>query len=100
RPRSPHTGGVAKTPLTHNSRNPVTAGVWAEAGVVHKLLTPRGLATPGWERSDDERHWNYWRREALAYETELPNRLGLGAPRFLGSTEREGGEVELRIELV
>jgi Phosphotransferase enzyme family len=91
---------VAKTPLTHNSRNPVTAGVWAEAGVVHKLLTPRGSATPGWERSDDERHWNYWRREALAYETELPNRLGLGAPRFLGSTEREGGEVELRIELV
>ena len=91
--------GVARTRLTHNSRNPVTADVWAEEGVVHKLLTRRGEAAPGWERSDDERHWNYWKREALAYESGLPGRLGLDAPRLVGVSERTD-EVELRIEQV
>ena len=88
-----------RTRLTHNSRNPVTADVWAEDGVVHKLLTRGGEAAPGWERSDDERHWNYWKREALAYETGLPGRLGLDAPRLVGINERSD-EVELRIEHV
>ena len=88
-----------RTRLTHNSRSPVTADVWAEDGVVHKLLTRRGEGGAGVERSDDERHWNYWKREGLAYESGLPAGLGLDAPRLVGVRERDD-EVELRIEQV
>jgi hypothetical protein len=61
--------------------------------------TGRGLAT-GWASSDEPRHWNYWRREALVYTTELPARLGLGAPRLLGAETTAEGDIELRLEHV
>ena len=56
---------MARTPLTHNPLNGVTAGVWRQDDVVHKVLTRRREAPPHWAASDDPRHWNYWRREAL-----------------------------------
>jgi hypothetical protein len=91
---------VARRPLTYNPSNGVTAGMWSEDGVVHKILTRRRDAPPHWAASDDERHWNFWRREALAYESGLPAQLGLGAPRVLGIAEVDDGDVELRLEHV
>jgi hypothetical protein len=83
------------TRLDHNPANGVTGGLWRAGGAVHKLLTRRAGAPPEWAASDDPRHWNYWRREALVHESVLPGRLGLGAPRLLAIEETEAG-----IELV
>ena len=91
---------MARTPLTYNPSNGVTAGMWSEDGVVHKVLTRRRDAPSHWAASDDERHWNFWRREALAYESGLPAQLGLGAPRVLGIAESDEGDIELRLEHV
>lgn len=95
------------TELPHNPLNGVTAGVWLEGGdggapaVVRKILTRRRDDAPErWAASDDPRHWNYWRREALAYTTDLPGRLGLAAPRLLDATTTAEGDVELRLEHV
>jgi hypothetical protein len=91
---------MAEVPLTHNPLNGVTAGVWKQGSVVHKVLTRRREAPPHWASSEDPRHWNYWRREALVYSSGLPERLGLGAPHLLGMTESPEGDVELRLEHV
>ena len=91
---------MARTPLTYNPSNGVTAGMWSEDGVVHKVLTRRRDATSHWAASDDERHWNFWKREALAYESGLPAQLGLGAPRVLGIAGSDEGDIELRLEHV
>lgn len=91
---------MAEIPLTHNPLNGVTAGVWSEAGVVHKVLTRRRSAPPQWASSDDPRHWNYWRREALVYDSGLPERLGLGAPHLLDINESPEGDIELQLEHV
>ena len=86
--------------LTHNPSNGVTRGVWRRGDVVHKVLTRRKEAPAHWAASDDPRHWNYWKREALVYTTGLPERLGLGAPRLLGWEEKPDGDLELRLEHV
>jgi hypothetical protein len=78
----------------------VTGGVWRRGDVVHKVLTRRRRAPAHWSASDDPRHWNYWKREALVYQTGLPGRLRLGAPRLLGSAKSPEGDVELRLEHV
>jgi hypothetical protein len=87
-------------PLTHNPLNGVTAGVWKRGNVVHKVLTRRRAAPRHWASSEDPRHWNYWRREALVYASDLPKRLGLGAPGLLELVESPEGDVELRLEHV
>jgi len=87
-------------PLTHNPLNGATAAVWRRDAVVHKVLTRRRPAPAHWAASDDPRHWNYWRREALVYRTRLPERLGLAAPGLLGIAESPDGDVELRLERV
>ena len=84
--------------LVHNPLNGVTGGVWRREGVVHKVLTRRRDAPAHWAASLDPRHWNYWEREALVYTTGLPERLGLGAPAFLGAGSTPDGEVELCLE--
>ncbi|WP_405148562.1 phosphotransferase [Sphaerisporangium sp. NBC_01403] len=85
--------------LTHNRSNGVTGGIWREGGVVHKILTHRRDDAPGhWSSSADPRHWNYWRREALAYRSGLPGRLGLGAPAVLDVRETGEGDIELLLE--
>ena len=90
---------MGAVPLPHNPANGVTAGVWREGPVVRKLLTRRREAPRHWAASDDPRHWNYWRREALVYESALPARLGLGAPRLI-AVDDAGDDVELRLEHV
>jgi hypothetical protein len=91
---------VTDTELTHNPLNGVTAAVWRRGDVVHKVLTGRRPAPEGWMASDEPRHWNYWRREALVYQSGLAERLGLGAPRALGVTKTVEGDIELRLEYV
>jgi hypothetical protein len=91
---------MARAPLVHNPLNGVTADVWRDDGVVHKVLTRRREAPPHWAASEDPRHWNYWKREALVYESGLPERLGLGAPQLLGLSETPDGDIELRLEHV
>ena len=86
--------------LTHNPVNGVTAGIWKQGSVVHKVLTRRREAPAHWASSEDPRHWNYWRREALVYASGLPERLGLGAPRLLEMVESPEGDIELRLEHV
>ena len=51
---------------------------------------------------EDERGWDYWRREALAYRSGLLAQLpgGLAAPRLLHATEGVGGRQELWLEAV
>lgn len=91
---------MPRMPLVHNPLNEVTAEIWREGEVVHKVLTPRGDAPAHWVASPEPRHWNYWAREALAYDTGLPARLGLGAPRLLDLVRRPDGDLELRLEHV
>jgi hypothetical protein len=91
---------MARAELTHNPLNGVTGAIWREGDVVHKVLTRRGEAPAHWAASDDPRHWNYWRREALVYESALPERLGLRAPRLLDLSETPDGDLVLRLERV
>jgi hypothetical protein len=103
----PFTGDATLTPLTHNPKNGVTAGVWAvEAGersAVLKVLTRTKEATGRWAASDDPRHWNYWRREADVYASGLARvwePYGIRAPRLLACVERADGDVALWLERV
>ena len=52
-----------------------------------------------WPTSDEPAHWNYWRREALAYETGLAATAyagaGITAPALLQASPRPDGGVEL-----
>jgi hypothetical protein len=91
---------MTDVPLTHNPLNGVTGGLWRRDDVVHKVLTRRRPAPEHWAASDDPRHWNYWKREALVYRTGLPERLGLAAPDLLGIAESREGDIELRLEHV
>lgn len=87
-------------PLTHNPLNGVTADVRRRGDVVHKVLTRRREVPAQWASSDDPRHWNYWKREAFVYDSGLPARLGLEAPRLLGLNETPEGDLELELEHV
>ena len=68
---------VSDEPLVHNLNNPVTDGV-DRVGIatadgrpftaVRKVLRGDGdVVVPHWTTADDPHHWNYWRREDLAY---------------------------------
>jgi hypothetical protein len=102
------TAGVwTAEPLTHNQKNGVSGGIWRiDAGGdrhVLKVLTRRKAAPPGWESSDDPQHWNYWRREALVYECDLPHSYGsaqLRSPRLRRCVERADGDLALWLEWV
>ncbi|MEU4610526.1 aminoglycoside phosphotransferase [Streptomyces umbrinus] len=93
------------TPLTHNPRNGVTAGVWRVAAggrsAVLKLLTCAKDTTETWAASEDPRHWNFWRREAHVYEEGVARvwqPWGITAPDLLASVERPDGDVALWLE--
>jgi hypothetical protein len=96
---------AALDPLTHNPFNGVTAGVWRVAAggrsAVLKVLTRAKETHAQWAASDDPRHWNYWRREAQAYESGLAQvwqSYGIRAPRLLARVERPDGDVALWLE--
>jgi hypothetical protein len=93
--------------MTHNTHNAVTGGIWrvqaGSASFVLKVLSPGGevVASEEWSPSEVPSHWNYWEREALAYEssiTALYSEAGISGPRLLASYRRPNGEVALWME--
>jgi hypothetical protein len=101
------TGPVSATPLTHNPKNGVTAGVWTvtagDRTAVLKVLTRSKDAIGRWASSDDPRHWNYWLREANVYGSGFARSwqpYGIRAPRLLARVERADGDVALWLEQV
>ncbi|MFI7545483.1 phosphotransferase [Actinoplanes sp. NPDC049599] len=95
--------------LPHNTVSGATGGIWrvdrAGTPAVLKISTPgRPDAAPHFQASDEPGHWNYWRRELLAYRTGLAHTAfadaGLSAPALLGTEERPDGSVALWLEHV
>lgn len=97
--------------LRHNTGNAASAGIWRVTGpagtVVYKLAQPPAGepgGPPSRQTSDDPAHWNYWRREFLAYTDGLAAGAyagtGIEAPRLLGSDQRPDGRLGLWLELV
>lgn len=81
-----------------------TAGIWRYRGdgwsVVLKLLHHSDVGSPMWLSGEDEAHWFYWQREALAFESGLLDSLtrSLRAPRCHGVFRRGDGTVALWLE--
>ncbi|ASW55837.1 aminoglycoside phosphotransferase [Plantactinospora sp. KBS50] len=96
-------------PLDHNASNAATGGIWRVRrdgrSAVLKLATPPGHhpdPPAHWAAQDDPGHWNYWRREALAYRDGLAASVyaggGIRAPELLDLRERADGSVALWLE--
>ncbi|HMC79867.1 MAG TPA: hypothetical protein VKO35_04885, partial [Acidimicrobiia bacterium] len=71
-----------------------TAGIWRFTddswSVILKVLRHQAGGSPRWQSGEDEDHWYYWRREALAYSSGLLAHLArpLRAPRCYGVFDR------------
>jgi hypothetical protein len=99
---------VSRQVLRHNPQNAVTSIVervtQANGGtLVHKRLQAPVSATDSnhaWAASHDRRHWNYWRREAVAYGQDVLRAsladTGLGMPG--AEVEEHDGSVDLWLE--
>ncbi|MEM9622316.1 MAG: phosphotransferase [Pseudomonadota bacterium] len=68
--------------LTHNPNNAVTGSLQrivhpGGGTMVRKVLNRQNTATTPveWRASDKPRHWNYWQRESLVYESTLAQEL-------------------------
>jgi hypothetical protein len=95
----------AVEPLRHGLGNTATRGIWRVIGTagsaVLKVAGPPTGADPAkaFPAGDEPAHWNYWRREALAYQTGLAETAyadaGITAPALLASGARADGGVEL-----
>ena len=92
-------------PLRHGLGNAATSGIWrvrgtAGSAVLKVARLPTAADPPkAWPTSDDPAHWNFWRREALAYETALAATVyagaGITAPAVLETRTRADGGVEV-----
>jgi hypothetical protein len=102
-PRAVGEAVVASEPLRHGLGNAATSGIWRIRGTagsavlkVARFRTEPDRAFPTSDRPD---HWNYWRREALAYQTGLASTAyadaGIAAPALLEANARADGGVEL-----
>src|SRR5207247_1470218 len=100
--------GVAVTAVAASRETPptATAGLWhVSAGSDSAVLKVIQLSSTGdsrWPAEPDPGHPYYWRREALAYESGLFERLegGLRAPACRAVVERPDGSVALWLEAV
>ncbi|MGH3149652.1 MAG: hypothetical protein ACRDOB_02835 [Streptosporangiaceae bacterium] len=96
---------LAAEELRHGQANAATGGIWrvrgpAGSAILKVARLPAGAdAEKPFSTSDEPSHWNYWQREALAYQTGLAGSAyaaaGITAPAVLGVDRRPGGGVEL-----
>lgn len=76
-PRAVGTAVVAAEPLRHGLGNAATGGIWRVRGTagsaILKIARLPAATDPAraFPTSDEPDHWNYWRREAPAYQTGL-----------------------------
>jgi len=101
----PATLGVVRSVVepTHNKGNAATGGIWLVEGssgsAVLKIAKPPTdppSGNPAWPTSDDPGHWNYWRREPLAYESGIAGcyvDAGISSPRLVDSSDMSDGSV-------
>ena len=92
-------------PLRHGQANAATGGIWRVRGpdgtAIVKVARhpPQTDAPKAFPTSNEPTHWNYWRRESLAYETGLAATAyagaGITAPALLAAATRPDGGVEL-----
>jgi hypothetical protein len=104
-PRAVGDAVVAAEPLRHGLGNAATGGIWRVRGTagsaILKVARLPAVADAGksFPTSDAPDHWNYWRREALAYQTGLAATVyadaGIAAPALLQADNRADGGVEL-----
>jgi hypothetical protein len=104
-PRAVGDAVVAVEPLRHGLGNAATAGICRVRGTagsaILKVARLPAAADPAkaFPASDMPDHWNYWRREALAYETGLAATAyadaGIAAPALLEANSHTDGGVEL-----
>lgn len=92
---------VEVSPLAHNRRIGVTAGVWRVTAngvtAIAKVVTP-GVDNPDWRGSHDRHNFLYWRREPLFYAAGLPvayRAADIAPPELLGSFSRSSGDVSM-----
>lgn len=96
---------LAAEPLRHGLGNAATAGIWRVRGPAGSAILKVARRPAGHEparafpTSDEPDHWNYWRREALAYQTGLAATAyadgGIAAPELLAAAARADGGIEL-----
>ncbi len=82
-----------------------SAGIWrvsnnSRTAILKLVAHSAGEGNPNWLSGEDPKHWYYWRREVLAYETGLLDSLtgGLRAPTCLLAASRADGSVALWLE--
>jgi hypothetical protein len=96
----------ASEQLTHNQGNAATGGIWRvrgpAGGAVLKVARPPAdppVGSPAWQTSDEPTHWNYWRREVIAYTSGVAATVyagaGIAPPALLDQRTRPDGAVEL-----
>ena len=104
-PRAVGDAVVAVEPLRHGLGNTGTGGICRVRGqagsAILKVARRPTAADPAksFPAGDEPNHWNYWRREALAYETGLTATVyasaGITAPALLEASARADGGMEL-----
>lgn len=90
-------------PLRHGQGNAATGGIWRVRGPAGTAILKVARRPVGpdpakaFPTSDEPTHWNYWRREALAYETGLAATAyagaGITAPALLEISPQPGGGI-------
>ena len=85
--------------------NGATGGIWRvprDTGTaILKLSTPgRPDAAAHFQASDDPGHWNYWKREVLAYQSGLAAKAfpGLTPPALLDVEHRADGSIAMWLQ--
>ncbi len=96
---------LAAEVLRHGQANAATGGIWrvrgsAGSAILKVARLPAGAdAEKPFSTSDEPTHWNYWQREALAYQSGLVGtayaQAGITAPAVLGVDRRPDGGVQL-----
>jgi hypothetical protein len=93
--------------LIHNAGNAATGGLWLVTGssstAVLKIATPGFDVVSAWPTSDEPSHWNYWKREVLAYSSGLVSAyepFGITAPSLLSADALPDGSFALWLAVV